>query len=309
MYLNFGSLHGGKLNPSFVLIQIILLGHFFTISNLAFAAAKAEIKPFESSRPLAYKENARRLEQQVTEQVADATLSGQIMIQDKLRMTNWLVYLYSKSMGPPPSKDKYWRVPDLISPVDIEGKFSIDIPDGTYYLTAAYKNPEDEMGPPKAKELHYFHGDATWNPLPIVVKSGVRLNMGVLVPFLWTPNTIQRDKDVTSIEGVVADLEGKPLEGALVFGYLSTAITGRPVFISEKTDKNGKYQLRVHDGGTFYLKVRSVYGGGAPEAGESLNITDEFKPVAVTLRKHQKLQGIALQVKKFPKRGRKGANN
>lgn len=287
-------------------MQFFLLGNFFLVSNLAFAAEKAEIKPFESSRPLAYKENARRLEQQAAEQVADATLSGRILAQDKSRMTNWLVYLYSKSMGPPPSKEKYWRVPDLISPVDNEGMFSIDIPEGTYYLTAAYKNPEDEMGPPKASELHYFHGDASWNPLPIVVTSGAKLNMGVLVPFLWTPDTIQRNKDVTSIEGVVTDMEGKPLEGALVFGYLSRAVTGRPVFISEKTDKNGKYQLRVHDGGTFYLKVRSVYGGGAPEAGEALNITDEFKPFSVTLKKYQKLMGIELQVKKFPRRGRKG---
>lgn len=68
--------------------------------------------------------------------------------------------------------------------------FSTDIPECTYYLTAAYKNLEDEMGPPKSSELYYFHRNANWNPLQIVVTSGAKLNMGVLVRFLWTPTTI-----------------------------------------------------------------------------------------------------------------------
>lgn len=238
--------------------------------------------------------------------VTNATISGQIMIKDKIPMVNGKLFLFDKSKGPPPSQDKYWRVPDLISTIDEEGIFSVNVPKGTYYITAAQKNPDDEMGPPGGSEYYYFHGDAEGNPRPLIITSGAKLNLGVLTGVIvWTPDMNKRDKGVTAIEGVVIDMEGKPVEGALVFAYLSKNITGRPAFISERTDKNGKYRLRVHDGGTFYLKVRSVFGGGAPETGEFLNITEDFEPDMVTLKKDQKLQGISLKVKKFPKRGPK----
>ncbi|HEY3309034.1 MAG TPA: hypothetical protein VGJ93_11315 [Desulfuromonadaceae bacterium] len=230
-----------------------------------------------------------------------ATISGRIMIQGKTPMNNGIVFLYDKSMGPPPSPqdNQYWRVPDRINAIDKNGEFSFEVNGGTYYLTAAQKDPESEMGPPQVDEFNYFHGDAEGNPRPIIVTSGSRVNLGVLIPSLWSPNTVLRDKGITAIEGIVSDTESKPVKGALVFAYLSKNTTGRPIFISEKTDKNGKFLLRVHDGGTFFLKVRSVYGGGSPEDGEFQNVTKEFEPLMVALKKDQRLQGINLKVKRF----------
>lgn len=237
--------------------------------------------------------------------ITEAVISGQIMIKDKIPMANGVLFLFSKSMGPPPSQDKYWRVPDLISPLDEEGRFSIDIPEGTYYLTAAQKDSEGELGPPMKAELYYFHGDGEGNPQPLNVGSGAKMDLGVLSgTYLWSPQMIKRE-GVTEINGAVADLEGKPVGGALVFAYLNEFASGRPVFISERTDQQGRYRLVVHGGGKFYLKVRSVYGGGAPETGEFLNITEEFKPFSVTVLKDQKLQGANLKVKRFPPRGLK----
>lgn len=230
-----------------------------------------------------------------------AIIHGRMMMQGKIPMVNGIVFLYDKSMGPPPSPqdNKYWRVPDQITVTDKNGEFSFEVPEGTYYLTAAQKDPDVEMGPPQADEYNYFHGDAEGNPQPIIVTPGSRLNLGVLVPSLWSPNTVLRDKGITAVEGTVSDTEGKPVEGALIFAYLSKHITGRPIFISDKTDKNGKFLLRVHDGGSFYMKVRSVYGGGAPEDGEFQSITKDFEPFVVTLKKDQRLQGVQLKVKRF----------
>jgi hypothetical protein len=285
------------------LILLCLIGQLLLGTDSGHAAPNMENKDISSSAQAAFSDE-RRAQRQKTERAPDATLSGQILIQGNAPVVNWMVYLFNKTVGPPPSKDKYWRVPDLISTVDKDGKFSLAVSEGEYYLTAAQKDPNGELGPPTVSELHYFHGDAEWNPVPLTVTSGAKLNLGILTRvFMWTPEMITRDKGITSIEGVVTDMGGKPLERALVFAYLSKEVTGRPVFISERTDKNGRYLLRVHDGGTFFLKVRSVYGGGVPEAGEFLNITEEFKPFWVTLKKDQKLQGINLQVKKFQKRG------
>ena len=115
----------------------------------------------------------------------------------------------------------------------------------------------------------------------------------------WLPGRIPRDKGVTAIEGVVVDQAGKPVANAAVLAYLNPTAEGRPTFVSDRTAGNGTFQLRVAGAGTYYLKVRSVLGGGAPLPGEFLNTTAEFATVTVTLAKDQILKGISLQGKWF----------
>ncbi|GAM11247.1 hypothetical protein OR1_03558 [Geobacter sp. OR-1] len=117
--------------------------------------------------------------------------------------------------------------------------------------------------------------------------------------FMFTPEMIQRSKGITAIEGGVLDLDGKPVEGVVVFAYLSPEAMGRPLFVSDRTDKKGEFLLRVHGSETFYLKVRGVIGGGAPENGEYMNVTEDFQPVQVKSVINSKTKGVVLKVKKF----------
>ncbi len=216
-------------------------------------------------------------------------------------MVTGVVLLYDKTLGPPPST-RYWRVPDMITGTDSNGRFAIRVPKGVYYLQVAQKKPDGEIGPPQESDYFYSHKDAHGKLLPITITTSTH-DLGILNAFLFEPSMAELTKDITSIEGIILDNKGNPVEKALVFGYLSEVATGRPTFVSERSDKNGKYMLRVHDGGTFYLKVRSVYGGGKPQEGEFLNITNEFKPLKVSLEKHQKLKGVVLNVIKFSRPG------
>ena len=233
--------------------------------------------------------------------VKNATISGQLMV-GKTPMINGFVFLYDKSLGPPPSYVRYWRIPDKTFLVENDGKFSFEVQAGTYYLQATQKHPDADMGPAKVDEFNYIYGDTEGNHLPLIVTTGEELNLGVLSSFLVSPKLQQFDKGITAIEGTVSNLEGKPVVGVMVFAYLSMNTTGKPVFVSTATDINGKYLLRVHDGGTFYLKVRSVIGGGAPENGEFVSVQDQ---VMVTLKKEQILTGVKLKAKNFS-RGSKG---
>jgi hypothetical protein len=256
---------------------------------------------FLTSAVPAYSEAPSNSVQTSKSPVTGATISGQLMI-GKTPMMNGLVFLYDKSVGPPPSFVKYWRIPDHTFPADRDGKFSFEVPGGTYYLQATQKDPNADMGPAKVEEFNYIYGDAEGNPLPLIVSSGAKLNLGLLYAFPVSPNLQQFDKGITALKGVVSDMEGKPVEGVMVFAYLSKDTSGRPVFVSTRTDIDGKYLLRVHDGGTFYLKVRSVMGGGAPKNGEFISAEE---PVMITIIKEQKLNGVALKANKFS-RGSKG---
>lgn len=228
-----------------------------------------------------------------------STISGQIMIDAKTPMQEGVILLYDSRVGPPPSLGKYWRVPDLITPLEKEGIFSLVVEEGVYYLQASQKNPNAEIGPAVEKEYLYFHGDAAGNAIPLTVGKGSDLKLGQLKAFLWNPDMVQREKGITSVEGTIVDTDGAPVERAIVLGYYNPVGQGRPVFISDRTDKKGYFQLRTDDGGTFYLKVRGVIGGGKPSAGEYLNTTKDFQPFQVILKKGERLKDVTLTVKLF----------
>jgi len=228
-----------------------------------------------------------------------ATISGTVTIGGKTALQNCIVLVYAKSSGPPPHPYKYWRIPDLISAAAPDGSFTIQVPAGTYYLMAAQKNPTDPVGPPTKSELIYLHADQTGSALPLNLAAGTKLELGRVTASPWLPELIQRDQGITAVKGVVVDQEGTPVANTVVFASLTKGVMGRPTFISERTDANGRFLLRVYGGGTYYLKVRSVLGGGAPQVGEFLNTTEEFEPLEVNLQKDQIRHGVTLTVKKF----------
>jgi hypothetical protein len=234
-------------------------------------------------------------------------IAGQIMIDDKRPMVDAVVLLFSDFSGPPPNPFKYWRIPDMGGGTDREGRFFIPLEDGTYYFMVAQKQANKEIGPPKESEYLYFHGDGSGNPLPVTVSEGRTVDLGRLKgAFFWTPAMSERAKGITAIEGVVVDTAGKPVANLAVFAFYSPETRRRPAFVSDRTDADGRYVLRVAEGGDYWLRARGVIGGGAPATGEHLNTTDDFEPQMVTLETGQKKTGVTIRVKVFEGIGSSG---
>jgi len=232
------------------------------------------------------------------------SLAGRVMISAKSPMANGIVLLYNEFAGPPPHPYRYWRIPDMIIPTEADGRFSTDLPEGRYFMMIAQKSPTGEIGPPSSTEFLYFHSDAAGNARSFTVKGGELTDLGTLSgAFVWSPDKIERDKGITSASGVVSDADGKPVSGVIVFAYLYQEAVGRPAFVSDRTAGDGKFVIRFSDGGTYFLKVRGVIGGGRPRSGEFMNVTDEFVPVMVTVKKEEKLKDVKLQVKMFSRPG------
>ncbi len=228
-----------------------------------------------------------------------ATVSGQVLLPDKSPMANGVALLFAHTNGPPPHPHKYWRIPDAITNIGSDGKFTLQLPNGTFYLMIAQKNPEADIGPPTGSEYLYVHNAADGKLRPLTVKAGDTIDLGSLYAKLWAADLSQRTSGLTAVEGVIRDLDGQPVEKAVVFAYQAKRASGRPLYVSDRTGKDGVYQMRVYEGGTYYLRVRSILGGGAPKVGEYLNTTDEFAPTAVTLQTNQILRNVPLQVKRF----------
>lgn len=244
----------------------------------------------------------------VSAHAEETIITGQIMVKESNPMAHGTVLLYNKAFGSPPHPYRYWRIPDMIIGTDNDGKFAVEVQPGTYYLMAAYKNPDGEIGPPKQSEFLYFHQNAQGNARPIEVQEGHATNLGVLLGGeTWLPSLVERDKGITAVEGTITDHDGKPVENAIVFAYINSQAVGRPAFVSDRTDGTGRYNLRVAEGGTYYLKVRSVIGGGAPESGEFTNVSREFVPTSVNLETGKKIKGETLKVERFAGKGSTGS--
>jgi hypothetical protein len=239
------------------------------------------------------------------EEAKTGSLSGTVMIKDGVPMANGVVFVFNSASGPAPSSDKYWRVPDEIVKTDSEGKFVAKLADGTYFIGAIQRKAGEDIGPPQEGDLFLpFHGDGS--PKPHVVANGSATDIGIITGALpFKKSSIKLKDGITAIEGKVTDSRGKPVKNAFVFAFLTPAMVGKPLFVSERTGKDGKYILRVHQGGDYFLKTRNTYGGGAMKAGEIMGSYGQEKPVAVKAKSGEIVKKINITGIRFPGQGPK----
>jgi len=232
-------------------------------------------------------------------------IAGQLMIKGGGPLAGGQVLLFNDASGPPPSQVKYWRVPDYITQIDEGGRFSIELPAGKYYLGAIKRISGEKIGPPADGDYVFTNADEKGSPKSYVVKNGEKIELGVIseaVPF--QKRAVIPGAEITAIEGAVFNTEGKMVEGALVSAQLTPLSTGRhPLFTSERTGKDGHYILKVHDGGNYYLRVRSMHDKGPPAAGEMVGAYGGKEPRAVAVKKGQIIRGIDITVVQFMGRG------
>lgn len=226
--------------------------------------------------------------------VTKGILLGQFKINGKTPLANGRLFVYNDAMGPS-SPNEIVRVPDYMANLDENGKFSLDLPAGIYYLSASKTPDGGSMRPPAEGEPVYFKMDSKGKDHAFIVSVGRKTNAGVIS----SSAPMKRNyKGATMIEGIVTDATGAPVEGAVIYAYVDPDIQDKARFVSERTAKDGKFVLNVNDTGSYYLRVRGEYGGGAPKEGEIVNINNPKEQIAVTLKKGEKLTGVTIQVKR-----------
>ena len=229
-------------------------------------------------------------------------VTGKLAQKGGVPLSGGLAFFFNMGSGPPPSPDKYWRVPDEIAELDADGRFNTELIPGTYFVGAIKRAVGKEVGPPAEGDLFLVARDASQMPRSFVVTAGGHLDLGTIaeaIPY----HKPAAAKEITGIAGQVVDAENKPVPGVYVFAYLTPAMIGRPLFASEKTGLDGKFLLRVAEGGNYYLKVRELYGGGPPRQGGIIGGYGDETPKAVTVKSGSVTSGITVKGLKFPGRG------
>lgn len=168
---------------------------------------------------------------------------------------------------------RQFRGPGLFGPqgaviggTDSQGRFTIDLPAGTYYLVASKRRSGGFLGPLRPGDLHgWYDGN------PVVVEPGSRISASLQVVEKLKETVVPRrsGSGVTAISGKISDPEGKVPSG--VYAYATTdsnyMIGAMPPYRSQPVSGDGTYTIDLPEGGTYYIGARSGYGG-PPLPGE-----------------------------------------
>lgn len=211
-----------------------------------------------------------------------------------------IIYAFNAKSGPSPDIDGSRHLPDALAFTDAEGKFSLSLPEGSYYLSSWKKSAGPAPGPPQDGDLHALSRDANWTPIKYSVKSGEITGNVILhqATVFKAPAAMITD-GMTAITGTLKTFEGTPLADAFVLVYSNLDVIGKPSYVSYKTGNDGKFIVKVDQEGAYYLVVRANYGGGRPENGETLGVYGGETASPVNVKDKSVTRGIDIQVGQF----------
>jgi hypothetical protein len=187
-----------------------------------------------------------------------------------------------------------------VGKTDEKGKFSIELAEGTYYLSAQKKVGSDVPGPPQDGDLSGVIRDKKGEPIKYTVKRGKTTNIGILrKATVFKSPTIKTTEGMTAISGVVKTIDGSPLANVVVHVYDNQETKAKPNFVSNKTGKDGKYMVQVDQEGTYFVTVRAVNSGGRPKNGDIFGSYGGETAQPVTVKKQSVTNGIDIQIGQF----------
>ncbi|TAL15550.1 hypothetical protein EPN96_12355 [bacterium] len=147
----------------------------------------------------------------------------------------------------------------------IDGRYSVDLPEGRYVVEAIKKGPKNKGEKPEAGDIYCVYSGS-----PVTVAK----NRWTTVGLYLTPVSAEKrgPSEATRIKGRLT-FKGEPLEKAYLYGYKSVAgyFHGPADFLQPVA--RGDFTVSV-PAGTYYLVARKRVKGGAYgpiELGDRLN--------------------------------------
>ena len=250
----------------------------------------------------------------VTSWSGQGVVTGRLMLKDGSPLSKGQVFFFeTESETEKPVVGKYWKVPSILENVDENGSFSVELEEGTYYIAAIKRMEKDVLGPPQDGDFFLPSHDKKGVYRIVTVRSDATTDLGAIkgIERYQAKNYRYRGK-LTALEGKLATMDGVPVKGMYVFAYTDQSMRGRPLFVSARSGKDGRFFLPVDTGRTFYLKVRNMYAGGTPKTGDLVGVYGSVDEPAPAVTKPSSItRGINIQLYPFSGQGRQnnGENN
>jgi hypothetical protein len=182
------------------------------------------------------------------------TLSGQVVTDDSKPVPGGVVSFFSTEKGTPPLIANMHRIPDMVGRMGRDGRFSVKLLPGSYYMgalviTDAGRGP----GPPLEGETFYFAKDEKGELRTFTLGIKEEKDVGQVIGGL--PDSFPVVRNLVTIEGQLLKDDGTPFAGGVVL-VKSDMKNQRPDFVSQRTGKDGKYRIQLPPDTTYYLLGR-----------------------------------------------------
>jgi len=225
---------------------------------------------------------------ETTSTAAKSSGHGKLQGQVVMPVEGIFLYVYK------PGMDLYGPAFAISPPTADDGSFDLELPDGEYVVVARKRQNGDATGPVLA-------GDNRSEFLRVTVAGGT-VDLNVVAPVkIGDQRRLSEETAVTKtgLAGRILDSDGQPVADARVHVYDHVQMSERPKFVSEKTGPDGRYQIFLPAGGTYYLAARDKFGG-PPKLGDLYGRYDQgtIEPSAVVIRDDEILKDVDITVTK-----------
>jgi hypothetical protein len=175
-----------------------------------------------------------------------------------------------EAKGPDPRRAI--RPPLVSRPMGEDGCFSLKADPGEYFIGAIVRQSEGGwQGPPRVGDRVFLSPDPAGGQMKVTLQSGKTVDIGRHASG-WTYTGFTAPPSALFITGTLTDTGDKPLAGLLVFAFTDSAMSKEPLAVSEPSDVNGHYLLRLPEPATVYLRVRENYGRKSPLEGGYMGV-------------------------------------
>jgi len=206
------------------------------------------------------------------------TAFGQVVDEDGSPLPGGVVSFFNAKNGVAPLIADVHRIPDRVGRMDPDGRFNVKLRPGSYYMGAlVITHPGRGPGPPRPGEKFYYARNDKGNLREIAIGTGEEKDFGQIVMAL--PDTFPAAKNLVTIQGRLLKDDGTPFVGGVVLVKTDMA-KQRPDFISQRTDENGRYEIKLPAGMSYFFigRERSV---GRPAPGSYVGTYGSNKPISL----------------------------
>ena len=185
----------------------------------------------------------------------------------------------------------------ISSPTGTDGRFSIDVPTGTFYVVARKRMSGDPSGPLSPGDLYSEHQRIITTVIDGKL-SVVDLTVAPVKAPMFFKKAMSEQATSTGIRGRLIDAEGNPVPGSFAVAYTDADVKRLPDFASTLSDSEGRFVIYLPEGGDYYLGAR-VHAWDMPHPGELYGKYGDDTPTSVSVSKDEFVTDIKIILTPF----------
>ena len=207
-------------------------------------------------------------------------LTGRLVLEDGTPFPYGFVAFFENVDGSDEHQDfgLTKRSPKMVAFIQKDGKFTTQLfPSGEYFVGAVVTE-KWVGGAPKKDQKKYSAINSKGNYLRVNVKAAETVDIGDVT--VREPVKFPELKVQFTVTGKVLDAEGNGVPDSVVVAKKDLS-DPKGIFISEDTDKDGNYQLKITPGTFYFVARKSLTRAGRPKPGALMGTLGQTKPLGI----------------------------